>query len=249
MPATTSSTAVVPAASNSAHVSVNPDPALVKRIKDELQLTDSTLIATFGGEAQREVTSFADSILRDTANRDSDPIGELITSMIVSVNKLDPDSLRNASFFERLFGGIKGKVIRFREQFSSLASQVDRISLELERKQDVLKRDVAMMDGLFAKTLDQLKFLEAYVVAGGGRRAAREGEARRLRRARAEGGGRRRRNRRSDRGPGAQRFSSGARSVGAPAARSQAQPRHGDADAAADPADPERQCGAGREAA
>jgi len=166
MPATTSSTAVVPAASNSADVSVNPDPALVKRIKDELQLTDSTRIATFGGEAQREVASFTDSILRDTANRDSGPIGELITSMIVSVNKLDPDSLRNASFFERLFGGIKGKVIRFREQFSSLASQVDRISLELERKQDVLKRDVAMMDGLFAKTLDQLKFLEAYVVAG-----------------------------------------------------------------------------------
>jgi uncharacterized protein YaaN involved in tellurite resistance len=164
-PATVTSTAVA-SAGNNTDVSVRPDPALVQRIKGEIELSDSTRIATFGGEAQREVASFADAILRDTANRDSGPVGELITSMIMNVHKLDPDSLRNASFFERLFGGIKGKVIKFREQFQSLASQVDRISLELERNQDVLKRDVAMLDGLFAKSLDQLKFLEAYVVAG-----------------------------------------------------------------------------------
>src|SRR5262245_40655342 len=162
-PAPTTSTALGPAVPE---LSVQPDPALVERLKGEIQLADSTRIATFGSEAQREVQSFADSILRDTANRDSGQIGELITAMILSVHKLDPDSLKNASFFQRLFGGIKGKVIRFREQFTSLASQVDRISLELERKQDVLKRDVAMLDGLFAKSLDQLKFLEAYVVAG-----------------------------------------------------------------------------------
>jgi uncharacterized protein YaaN involved in tellurite resistance len=166
---TTTSTAIVSAANTAADVSIQPDRALVERIKGEIELSDSSRIVTFGGEAQREVASFADSILRDTANRDSGPIGELITSMILNVNKLDPDSLRNASFFERLFGGIKGKVIKFREQFQSLASQVDRISLELERNQDVLKRDVAMLDGLFAKSLDQLKFLEAYVVAGGER--------------------------------------------------------------------------------
>jgi len=148
---------------------LQPDPALVKRLKDELQLSDSTRIATFGSEAQREVASFADSILSDTANRDSGPIGDLITSMIVSVKKLDPDSLRDASFLDRLAGGIKAKVVRFREEFRSLASQVDRISLEIERNQDVLKRDVAMLDGLFAKSLDQLKFLEAYIVAGGER--------------------------------------------------------------------------------
>src|SRR5215510_11219867 len=165
-PAPTTSTALGPAVPE---LSVQPDPALVERLKGEIELSDSSRIATFGSEAQREVASFADSILRDTANRDSGPIGELITSMILNVHKLDPDSLRKASFFQRMFGGIKGKVIRFREEFQSLASQVDRISLELERNQDVLKRDVAMLDGLFAKSLDQLKFLEAYIVAGGQR--------------------------------------------------------------------------------
>jgi uncharacterized protein YaaN involved in tellurite resistance len=90
-------------------------------------------------------------------------------SMILNVEKLDPGSLREASFIDRLVGGIKAKVVRFREEFQSLASQIDRISLELERNQDALKRDVAMLDGFFAKCLDQLKFLEAYIAAGGER--------------------------------------------------------------------------------
>jgi uncharacterized protein YaaN involved in tellurite resistance len=150
-------------------VAIRPDPALVARIKGEIQLTNASAIATFGGDAQRDVASFADTILRSTANRDSGPIGDLVTAMIESVHKLDPDSLRNASFIERLFGGIKRKVLQFREAFQSLASQVDRISLELERNQDALKRDVAMLDGLFEKSLEQLRYLEAYIAAGGER--------------------------------------------------------------------------------
>lgn len=164
-PTPTISTAIA-VADTPSDVAIRPDPALVQRLNGEVQLSDSTRIATFGGEAQREVASFADTILRETANRDAGPIGDLINSMILSVNKLDPDSLRNASFFERLFGRVKGKIVKFREEFQSLANQVDRISLELERNQDVLKRDVAMLDGLFAKSLDQLRFLEAYIVAG-----------------------------------------------------------------------------------
>lgn len=165
-------TAVVPTASSAVaaqDVAIQPDPSLVSRIKGEIQLADSGRLATFGGEAQREVATFADTILRENANRDTGPIGDLVTSMILSVNKLDPDSLKNAGFFERLFGSVKGRVIKFREQFQTLASQVDRIALELERNQDVLKRDVAMLDGLFAKSLDQLKYLEAYIAAGGER--------------------------------------------------------------------------------
>jgi uncharacterized protein YaaN involved in tellurite resistance len=148
---------------------IRPDPALVARIKGEIQLTNATAIATFGGDAQRDVASFADTILRSTANRDSGPIGDLVTAMIESVNKLDPDSLRRASLIGRLFGGVKRKVLQFREAFQSLASQVDRISLELERNQDALKRDTAMLDGLFEKSLAQLRYLEAYIAAGGER--------------------------------------------------------------------------------
>src|SRR5262249_57975279 len=62
--------------------------------------------------------------------------------------------------------GLKAKLLRFKEQFSTLASQVDRVSLELERHQDTLRRDIAMLDGLYDRNLGHLRQLEAYIVAG-----------------------------------------------------------------------------------
>ena len=157
----------VPAKPNtSTEVAVAPDPALVNRIRSEIRLNDRAQLLSFGDQAQRDVASYADQILRSTVNRDSGAVGNLLTDLLTSVNKLDPQSLSKASFLERLFGGVKAKLFKFKEQFQSLASQVDRIALELERQQDTMRRDIAMLDGLYDRNLDHLRQLEAYIVAG-----------------------------------------------------------------------------------
>ena len=142
------------------------DPALVQRIRQEIRLDDRSALTTYGDQAQRGVAAFADTILRDTMNKDSGSVGELLSDMIVKVNSLDPASLGKAGFLEKLWGGAKARLVRFKEKFSSLASQVDRIALELERRSDALKRDIAMLDGLFDRNLAQMRELEAYIVAG-----------------------------------------------------------------------------------
>ena len=142
------------------------DPALVQQIRREIKLDDRSALTTYGDQAQRSVAAFADTILRDTMNKDSGAVGELLSDMIVKVNSLDPGSLGKAGFLDKLWGGAKAKVLRFKEKFSSLAAQVDRISLELERRSDELRRDIAMLDGLFDRNLAQMRELEAYIVAG-----------------------------------------------------------------------------------
>ena len=143
-----------------------PDPALVQRIRQEIRLDDRSGLTSYGEEAQRGVAAFADAILRDTMNRESGAVGDLLSDMIVKVNGLDPASLGKAGFLEKLWGGAKARVLRFKEQFSSLAAQVDRIALELERRSDALKRDIAMLDGLYERNRAQMRELEAYIVAG-----------------------------------------------------------------------------------
>src|SRR5215472_3137366 len=159
-------TAVAAKFDASADVALSPDPALVSRIRGEIRLSDRAQLVSFGDDAQRDVAAYADQILRNTLNRDSGTAGNLLTELLTAVNKLDPASLRNASFLERMFGGLKAKLLRFKEQFSTLASQVDRVSLELERHQDTLRRDIAMLDGLYDRNLGHLRQLEAYIVAG-----------------------------------------------------------------------------------
>lgn len=149
-----------------ADAALAPDPALVQRIRQEIRLDDRSALTTYGEEAQRGVAAFADTILRDTLNKDSGAVGDLLSDMIVKVNSLDPGTLGKAGLVERLWGGAKARFLRFRERFTSLAAQVDRIALELERRSDALRRDIAMLDGLFARNLTQMRDLEAYIVAG-----------------------------------------------------------------------------------
>jgi uncharacterized protein YaaN involved in tellurite resistance len=147
-------------------VALAPDPSLVNRIRREIDLTDRARLVSFGDQAQRDVASYADQILRNTLNRDAGAAGNLLTDLLVAVNKLDPERLRGVSLIERLFGSTKAKLFKFREQFSSLAGQVDRVALELERQLDSLRRDIAMLDQLYERNLGHLRQLEAYIVAG-----------------------------------------------------------------------------------
>ena len=57
---------------------LNPEErAQVDKIKDELDLTDSTAILRFGAPAQQKIAEFSDSVLSQVRTKDSGPVGEL----------------------------------------------------------------------------------------------------------------------------------------------------------------------------
>jgi uncharacterized protein YaaN involved in tellurite resistance len=47
-----------------------------------------------------------------------------------------------------------------------VAAQIDRITVELEKRIDILRRDVTMLDGLHDQTRDSIGGLDAYIAAG-----------------------------------------------------------------------------------
>lgn len=143
-----------------------PAADLVARFRSEIDLDDRAKILSYGEPAQRDVASYADKILRDTMAKDSGEVGDLMSDLLLKVKGLDPSSLQKLGFIDRLFGGARAKVEKFKGKFTSLADQVDRVALELERQSDQLKRDVAMLDGLYDRNLTHLRTLEAYIQAG-----------------------------------------------------------------------------------
>lgn len=164
--ATTPYTPPPVAGAEPANIVLRPDPSLVDKIRAEIDIEDRAQLISFGDAAQRDVAAFADRILSETLNKDTGPVGNLLSDMMLKVKGLDPKSLEKLGFFERIFGGLRAKVERFRNQFTDVAAQIDRIAMELQTQQDVLKRDIAMLDGLHDKNLEQMKTLEAYIVAG-----------------------------------------------------------------------------------
>ncbi|MEX2629083.1 MAG: toxic anion resistance protein [Tistlia sp.] len=143
-----------------------PTAALVAEIREGLDLEDRASVAEFGEHAQRAVAEFADGVLRETLNKDAGPIGELLADMLAKVQGLAPDRLKEQGLVEKLFGGTRRKVVRFKEQFGTVAAQVDRIAIALDRQRDGLRRDVAMLDQFYVRNLEHLRQLEAHIEAG-----------------------------------------------------------------------------------
>jgi uncharacterized protein YaaN involved in tellurite resistance len=145
---------------------VRPDAAIVAKIKSELSLDDRAGISTYGDRAQRDVTSFADRILSQTQNRELGDTGKLLTDIIGKAQGLDPASLAKKSFFSRFFGNARAEVTKFKSQFENVSSQIDAIAIELDKRKDALKRDIAMLDGLHDQTADSISKLASYIEAG-----------------------------------------------------------------------------------
>jgi uncharacterized protein YaaN involved in tellurite resistance len=142
------------------------DPARIQSIKAGINIQDTAQITAFGEGAQREVAGFADRILSQTRNRELGDTGALLSDVIAKAKGLDPAELQKQGFFTRLFGGLRRQIFRFQQRFETVAAQIDRITVELEKRIDILRRDVTMLDGLHDQTNSSITGLDAYIAAG-----------------------------------------------------------------------------------
>ncbi|MEJ0024822.1 MAG: toxic anion resistance protein [Rhizomicrobium sp.] len=142
------------------------DPTRVAAIKSGINIADTAQITAFGERAQNEVAGFADRILAQTKNRELGDTGALLSDIIAKAKGLDPAQLQKQDVFTRLFGGLRRRIFRFQSRFETVAAQIDHITVELERRIDILRRDVTMLDGLHDQTKDSIAGLDAYIAAG-----------------------------------------------------------------------------------
>jgi uncharacterized protein YaaN involved in tellurite resistance len=143
-----------------------PPPALVTRIKTEINLADRAQITRFGENAQRNVTDFADRILAQTRNKEMGKAGEILTDVLSKARGLDPKQIQNAGFFGRLFGSMESRIFKFKSQFEDVSSQIEKLAIEIDRHKELLRRDIAMMDQLHDQTKDSIEALDAHIAAG-----------------------------------------------------------------------------------
>src|SRR5215813_2273781 len=140
--------------------------AMVTRIISEIDLEDRSRLVEFGAGAQREVTDFAERVLRQTKNKELGDTGALLSEVIAKARGLDPASLEKAGFFERMLSSLEQRVQRFRDRFEEVAGQIETLCLQLESRKEVLRRDIAMLDELHGETERSVVALSAYIDAG-----------------------------------------------------------------------------------
>lgn len=146
--------------------SIQVDRAVVARIKQDIDITDRSRIVTYGDRAQRGVVSFADRILAETRNKEMGKTGELLSDILAKAKGLDPAQIQKLGFFGRLFSSLESRIRRFSEQFENVSSQIERVTIELDKHKEGLRRDIAMLDDLHEQTKTAITELDSHIEAG-----------------------------------------------------------------------------------
>jgi uncharacterized protein YaaN involved in tellurite resistance len=134
-----------------------------KGIASSIELMDSQAVIQYGISAQKNISSFSDTILTQIRSKDAGEVGTILTDLMVKVKDLNVEGLGKAGgFLNKLFGGIR----KFIAKYEKLSVHIERIISELEKNRMMLLKDITLLDNLFEKNTEYLKELDIYISAG-----------------------------------------------------------------------------------
>ncbi len=143
--------------------------ARVQEIKNQIKVDDSQGIITYGVGAQRDISTFADSILSEVRAKDSGYAGDILTNLVLKVKETDVDSLSgDGGFLSKIpfIGGLVNTFRRFIERYEKLSVQIEKIVDELDDARMQMLKDITLLDNMYGKNLEYQKNLDLYIAAG-----------------------------------------------------------------------------------
>lgn len=140
----------------------------VDKIKNEIDMQDSTLLTVYGSESQKNIAQFSDAILAEVRSKDAGEIGNLMSELMLKVKDLDIANIEDEGFFAKIpfFNNAKRSIDKYLAKFDSMEGQIDKIQAQLENARMELLKDISTFDKLYEKNVEYFNDLQLYIVAG-----------------------------------------------------------------------------------
>ena len=147
------------------------DPKIGAEIKkriDEIDMTDTNSIVSFGSAAQEELQVISQSMLQGVRNKDVGPAGNSLRDIVTTIRGFsvsEMDLRRDRSWWEKLLGRA-APIAKFTARFEMVQDQIDKITENLLNHETTLLKDIKSLDLLYEKTLKFYDELALYIAAG-----------------------------------------------------------------------------------
>ena len=141
--------------------------AIQKRM-DEIDMTSTQSIVSFGSAAQAELQVISQSMLADVRNKDAGPAGDSLRNIVTTIRGFSVSELdvrRKRSWWEKLIGRA-APFAKFTAKFETVQGQIDKVTDDLLSHEHTLLKDIKSLDMLYEKTLDFYDELALYISAG-----------------------------------------------------------------------------------
>ncbi|MBR0319539.1 MAG: toxic anion resistance protein [Clostridia bacterium] len=137
----------------------------VEEFASQIDLNNPDHVMLYGADAQKKISSFADSILNNVRTDDTGDVGDMLTGLIGELKGFEavtekPKGLRG------LFHNTRRQLSTIQSKYEDIAGNVSKIASSLEDHQILLLKDVAMFNRLYDVNMTYFRELTMYIVAG-----------------------------------------------------------------------------------
>lgn len=144
------------------------DRQKVEEIKSSIDLSDSQLTVQYGVGAQKNLTTYADTILKKVQTGNAGEVGAMMSDLLTNVESLEIAEIgaKDDGFFDKLFSPISKRIKKFMQKYNTVETNISRIETQLDKARMGMLKDISMFDQLYDQNLKYYKDLQLYIKAG-----------------------------------------------------------------------------------
>lgn len=140
------------------------DVAQVEKYMSQIDIKNSQLVLQYGAAAQKNVADFSEGALASVKTKDMGEIGSMLTGVVTELKGFSVEEEKGG--FLGLFKKGGNQLASLKAKYDKAEVNVNKICKAMEGHQQVLLKDVAMLDKMYDENLDYFKQLSLYIIAG-----------------------------------------------------------------------------------
>ncbi|MEJ7172877.1 toxic anion resistance protein [Staphylococcus caprae] len=143
------------------------DKQKIETISQQIKPLDHEGLLQFGTNLQQSMSQFSHQMLDEVQSKDMGPVGDSLNQLMGKLKSVNPNDLdpNKQSKLKRLFRRTKASINEVFSRMQSVSSQIDRITVQLDKHKGNLTNDVELLDGLYDQNKKYFDDVTLYIAA------------------------------------------------------------------------------------
>lgn len=143
------------------------DKKKIETISQQIKPLDHDGLLQFGTNLQQSMSQFSHQMLDEVQSKDMGPVGDSLNQLMGKLKSVNPNDLdpNKQSKLKRIFRRTKASINKVFSRMQSVSSQIDRITIQLDKHKGNLTKDVELLDGLYDQNKKYFDDVTLYIAA------------------------------------------------------------------------------------
>ena len=141
------------------------EQAAVREFAKKIDVTDSSLVLSYGANAQKNIADFSAQALESVRTKDLGEVGDMLTNLVGQLQGLGTEGL-DAKGIKKIFNKAARNISELKTRYNKAEVNVDKITAALDQHYITLNKDIVTMDQMYEMNQAYFKELSMYIIAG-----------------------------------------------------------------------------------